>query len=159
MTDATNAETLARCRTRRKAPPAPATPSDGIGLAMALGGLREAVEGLQADFRSEREESRASRARLHTRIDDVIEVVHALDKKVDKAGDVGQRLTDIENRRLPDVEGEVATLRKTRSLVAFIGGNAFKLAIGAAGITAAGATLWFWQRLGDAWRAVVSAIS
>ena len=156
MTDATNIEPLTPRRPRRKAA---AEPDSNISLAMALGGLREAVEGLQADFRSEREESRASRARLHARVDDVIESVHALDKKVDKAGDIGQRLKDIEDRRLPDVESEVATLRKTRSLVASLGGNAVKLAIGAAGITGVGAVLWFWQRLGDAWHVIVSYIS
>lgn len=152
MTDVSNVEQMpARPARRRKTATAPAVaPSGEIGLAMALGGLREAVEGLQADFRSERDESRKSRARLHERIDDVIESVHALDKKVDKAGDVAKRLTDIEDRRLPDVEGEVSTLRKTRGLVASIGGAAFKVGVGVAGVTATGVVVWFWDKLSTA---------
>jgi hypothetical protein len=149
MTDTTNITQMpGRPARRRKgtATPAP-VPSDGLGLAMALGGLREAVEGLQKDFQSEREESRASRARLHTRIDDVIEVVHGLDKKVDKAGDVSNRLRDIEDRRLPDVEDEVATLRKTRNAIALFGVGAIKIGIATAGVTAAGTLLWFREGL------------
>lgn len=150
MTDASTVTQMpARPARRRKGTstvPA-ATAPEPLGLALALGGLREAVEGLQQDFQSERLESRASRARLHTRIDDVIEVVHALDKKVDKAGDVARRLTDIEDRRLPDVESEVETLRKTRSAIALVGGGAIKIGIATAGVTAAGAMLWFREGL------------
>lgn len=119
----------------------------GEPLALVLGqltgvvaGVQSAVSELKEDVRRERDDSAASRRRLHEKVDDLKDHVHEIDLKVGSVLDIDARLSR--------VEAEVANTRRIREWATHLFSRGWKIGIGIGGITSAGAAMWFWKQLG-----------